>query len=114
MKSHLLHAGALPSALGERQDAVLEGGVLLPGSVGGVDGDPALGLELVRWCRRPVLALVGMGKPGPDIRCVSVKEEGPCCDWSAVVELLAEEALETTEELWAARRRVRSRVRRFT
>ena len=74
----------------------------------------ALVLELVRWCCRPVLALVGMGKPGPDMRCVSVKEEGPCCDWSAVVELLVEEALETTEELWAARRRVRSRVRRFT
>ena len=40
----------------------------------------ALVLELVRWCCRPVLALVGMGKPGPDMRCVSVKEEGACCD----------------------------------
>lgn len=72
----------------------------------------ALALELVRWCRRLVVVL-GIGKPGPDIRCVSVKEDA-CCDWSAVVDVLVEEAFETTEEFWAARRIVRSRVRRFT
>lgn len=70
----------------------------------------ALALELVRWWRRPVLE---MGKPGPDIRWVSVNEEA-CCDWSAVVDVLVDEALETTEEFCAARRRDRSRVRRFT
>lgn len=72
----------------------------------------ALALELVRWCRRSPVVL-GMGNPGPDIRCVSVKDDG-CCDWSAVVDVLVEEALETTEEFCAARRIVRSRVRRFT
>lgn len=55
-----------------------------------------------------------MGNPGPDIRWVSVKEDA-WGGWSAaVVDVLADDALETTEEFCAARRIVRSRVRRFT
>lgn len=56
---------------------------------------------------------MGTGKPGPDSRWVSVKEEG--CSWStAELEALVEDALDATEALWAILRWVRSRDRRLT
>lgn len=67
-------------------------------------------LELVRWCLLSAL-VVGVGKPGPDKRCVSTKEDW---GWSAEVEAEVDDVLETTEEFWAARSVVKSRVSRFT
>jgi hypothetical protein len=74
----------------------------------------ALVLDAVRWWRRVVVR--GWEKPEVEVRCCW-DDDGSAATWvDSVPEALAEveDALDTTEAFWAARRRKSSRARRFT